>query len=323
MNVVCVLLIPAIMLTFARRGSKVDVVDDITAVSLKKLDQFLAHDKAKHASYISMVRYLKKQKGTPYNYRTLIFLRAGEVCGVYFGERLSLTELGLYCAVTSRDEPGITEWMDVYFFKKMFLQGLRTVYLGGAEKQGINDFVNKLLPQRPAYFVEAVMYAPSATTDLEVTIRPATEQDFNVLASLYCLSYNSMNGLGEHWTKASAHRFIAHFHRRQPDLFFVAESKQKVVGATVAAIQPWWDGNHLVEGELFIHPRHKGAGLERKLLKVLLAQARHAYKAVAWDTIMPTTEEHPFGSYEEIGFTEVPHWTALTGDTHKMLARLN
>lgn len=309
--------------TFTRRGSKLEVVADIENVPFEKIDRFLARDKEKYASYISMVRYLKKQKAKPYNYKTLIFLRGGEVCCVYLAERLSLTELGLYCGVTSKDEPGLTEWTDVCFFRKMFLEGIQTVYLGGAEKQGVSEFVNKLLPGRPSYSLEAVLYAPASSADLAATIRPATEQDLPALAELYRLSYNSIHTLGEHWTAASAHRFIAHFYRRQPDLFFVAEFRHQLVGAAVTAVQPWWDGNHLVEGELFIDPAYRHKGVERKLLRALIAQARDTHKAIAWDTFMPTTEEHPFGSYEKIGFTEVPHWTALTGDTHKMLARLN
>ncbi len=308
--------------TFTRRGSKLEAVANINAVPFKKISRFLAHDKEKYASYISMIRYLRAYKTIPYNYKTLVFLRGGEVCAVYLAERLSLTELGLYCGVTSKDEQGITEWMDIQFFKKMFLEGLQTVYLGGSEKRGVSNFVNKLLPDRPSYSLEAVLYTPSASTDLEVSIRPATEQDLNCLAELYCASYNAMATLGEHWTKATAHRFITHFYRRQPDLFFVAQFKHEIVGGIVSAVQPWWDGNHLVEGELFVDPGYRHVGVERKLLKTLLARARDTHKAVAWDTFMPTTDEHPFGSYQKIGFTEVPHWTALTAETHKLLARL-
>ncbi|MBI4176413.1 MAG: hypothetical protein HY518_04355 [Candidatus Aenigmarchaeota archaeon] len=43
-------------------------------------------------------------------------------------------------------------------------------------------------------------------------------------------------------------------HMTVGDLQIVAEYNGKPVGAFVAGIKPWWDGNHLADGEIFVHP---------------------------------------------------------------------
>lgn len=269
-----------------------------------------------------MVRYLMAQTINEYSYRPMIFLLDGEIRGVYITEKLSLNELGFYCGVTSKDEPGLTEWMDIHFFRKMFIEGIQTVYLGGAERDGIAQFIDKLLPYRPSYSVQAVLYRPTPSPIFDISLRLAEEADFNALAEIYRDTYNAMDILEERWTKEAAHKFISHFYRRQSDLFFVAEHDGIVIGAVVAGVQPWWDGNHLVEGELFINRRYEKTEIVKRLLKKLLIHARDKYKAVAWDTIMPNNDTHPLASYKQIGFSEVPHWKALSGDTYTLLNRL-
>lgn len=308
--------------TFEERSKDFVVVEDIKTVPLEKIEHFLATHKEKYENYVPMVRYLAAQSSNIYSYRIAIFLYNDEIRGLYITEKLSLTELGFYCGVTTKDEPGLTEWMDIYFFRKMFKEGVQTVYLGGSERDGIAQFINKLLPYRPSYSVQALLYRSAKPLDMGVVIRQARESDFTALADVYRNTYNAMDTLGECWTKETAHKFISHFYRRQADLFFVAEYEGAVIGAIVAGVQPWWDGNHLVEGELFIDAKYEKLGVGRKLLKQLLLQASKTYKAVAWDTIMPDIKAHPLGSYKEMGFSEVPHWKALSGDTHTLLARL-
>lgn len=212
--------------------------------------------------------------------------------------------------------------MDVHFFRELLREGLKTVYLGGSEQQGVAHFCSKLLPYKPGYVVRAVLYRPTPATTVSTVVRPATEYDITPLADLYRSVYNAMDALGERWTKPAARKFISHFYRRQPDLFFVAEVDGKIVGATVAGIQPWWDGNHLVEGEIFIDPACSDKTVEKKLLKRLLLTARNTYKVVAWDTLMPIVGEHTFGEYKAIGFSEMPHVKAISADMNTMLARL-
>lgn len=306
---------------FEKTGISFDITEDIADVPFEKVKEFLAKDQEKFASYLPIVKYLYTQKTDPYKYRVMIFTHKGRVRGLYMTEILSLTDVGLYGGITSKDAGGITEWMDIYFFRTLYRAGIQTLHLGGTENIGIAEYIKKLFPHKPEYVSQTILHSHS----LEIapfTIRPATESDFNELAYLYRDFYNGLEDLGETWTKASAHAFVSHFYYRQPDLFFVAERNDTIIGAIVAAIQPWWDGNHLVEGEVMVHPRYKNPVLERRLLKHLLTAARNKYHTVAWDTLTPSSSDHPLGSYKKLGFNEVPQWAAITGDVHTVLERL-
>jgi L-amino acid N-acyltransferase YncA len=193
--------------------------------------------------------------------------------------------------------------------------------LGGSENVGVAEYINKLLPKQPRHPVQSVVFRAPLHSP-EIQIRAVVPGDLGPLAHVYREMYNGLTTLDEHWTKATARTFIAHFYQRQPDLFFLAEAEGQVVGGAVAAIQPWWDGNHLVEGEVFVKPALVPAGIESKLLKALITRARSKYHVVAWDTITPAVDGHPLGSYQDLGFTEVPHWKAVSADAHALISRL-
>ncbi|HEU5121837.1 MAG TPA: GNAT family N-acetyltransferase [Candidatus Saccharimonadales bacterium] len=309
--------------SFEQKNITFRIIEDITELPFEKLRRFIAADKEKYASYLPIVKYLYTQKPNQYKYRVMVFLHRGRIKGLYMLEVLSITEYGLYGGITSKDIGGITEWMDIYVFKQLFLQGVRVLHLGGSESRGIAEYINKLIPHRPSYFVQTLLYEPHAkNNDIAVQLRLAEETDFMTLAELYRDFYNSLDELGETWTKESAHRLISHFYHRQPDLFFVAEFNGRVIGAIVAAIQPWWDGNRLVEGEVFIDSEYHATNLNKQLVRVLLTHARDDYQAVAWDTLTPTSSKHPLGQYEQFGFTDVPQWAAISGDVHVALEKL-
>jgi L-amino acid N-acyltransferase YncA len=299
-----------------------EIIEDISRFPQKEVERFLAKDNEKYASYLPMVKYLYTH-GKDLKYKVTLFIHKKQLWGIFIGEIFSLTEMGLYCGVTLKKIPGTTEWMDSQFFRKMFFEGIQTVYLGGSEREGIGWYINKLLPFKPSYFVQTIIYNQSKKSKKNsITIRPINENDLNAIAEMYCNIYNSLDELGEHWTKESAHNFIFSFYKRQQDLFFIAEYNKKIVGAIVAGIQPWWDGNHLVEGEIFVDPELKNKGIDKKLLRHLLITARTKYHAVVWDTITPITNNHPLTSFEKLGFIEVPYWKAISGDIHAVLKRL-
>lgn len=59
----------------------------------------------------------------------------------------------------------------------------------------------------------------------------------------------------------------------QPDLFLVAVHEDQIVGGAVAGIIPWWDGCHLSNAELFVHPDFQKRRIAKRLLKELLTKA--------------------------------------------------
>ncbi len=114
-------------------------------------------------------------------------------------------------------------------------------------------------------------------------IRRANPGDLDKLAEIYTKSYNSLD-IGENWDEKSAKKLLKHLFNDQEDLFFVVEERGKPVGAIVGLIKPWWDGNHITDGELFVHPDHQKKGLGKKLVKKLFEEALDKYNAVSWDT---------------------------------------
>jgi hypothetical protein len=134
-----------------------EIINDLSAITQEKIEDFLIKDHKKYISYHPIITYLYLH-GKDDHYSVTIFLYKGTVQAVYIVEHFSSTEAGLYCGVTAKNQPGITEWMDHHIFQKMFFEGIQTVYLGGSENAGINYFVSKLLPEKPNYFAETVEY---------------------------------------------------------------------------------------------------------------------------------------------------------------------
>lgn len=314
------------VLAFTEQGKNIEIVDDIASIPLAQFEMFLRMDhKEKYENYMPLVRYLAEQprEDSRYKYKVLVFLLDKKIRGLYITEVLSLSELGFYCGVTSKDEPGLTEWMDAFFLRKVYLEGIKTVYLGGSEKNGIAHFVKKLLPYRPEYSVKAMFFRPDNGDRSDIVVRLAREKDIKGLADLYRRFYNEMDTLAEHWTGESARKLMTHFYKLQPDLFYVAEKDNVIIGAAVAIVQPWWDGNHLLDGDVFIDSCYREQGIENKIMHALLSRARDTYKVVAWDAIIPNVKEHPLAVYKQIGFRDVPEWSSASGDTETMLALLD
>jgi hypothetical protein len=255
----------------------------------------------------------------------MVMLKNDRIRGLYIYEILGLGQAGLYCGLTTRDEPGITEWMDYEVFRRLSQRGIHRLILGGAEKVGISRYIDKLLAQKPTYTSHSYAYDPEADAFYDVAVRLAKPADFQALSKLYADFYNDLDDLGERWTKDAARKFISHFYTRQRDLMFLAEDQKshEVVGLVMAAVQPWWDGNHLVEGELLVRADYRAhPAYATQLVSALLQTAEASYQAITWDTIAPTTPGHPFNYFQQLGFSEVPHWRAVRGDVRAILGQL-
>ncbi len=308
--------------TFENLNKKLKVVQSLRNITKDQLKNFFINFPQKRKSYANMIEYLITQKNNP-RYKIMIFLNGKKIQGLYIAEVYSLREMGLYCGLTLKEFAGETEWMDIYFFRSILEAGIQTLYLGGAENEGITNYITKLIPYNTSYFINTIAFADKKRgSETAVVIRPIKEDDFNNLAKIYKNAYNCIKELGENWTQETARQFIVHFYKRQPDLFFLAEKKGSVVGAIVAGIQPWWDGNHLVEGEIFIDPQFQHKGIGKKLLKHLFLHARNKYGAVSWDTFTHKVNNHPLEWYKKLGFVEIPQWTTISGDIATVLERL-
>lgn len=93
----------------------------------------------------------------------------------------------------------------------------------------------------------------------------------------------------------------------------------RVIGGIVATVRPWWDGNHLIEGEIFVHPQHRKKGIGVKLIEKLFAVAKEKYNVVSWDTHTHKVYKDPLAWYKSLGFEEIKKWTMITGNIDKVL----
>ncbi|KKS14010.1 MAG: GCN5-related N-acetyltransferase [Candidatus Daviesbacteria bacterium GW2011_GWB1_41_5] len=149
-------------------------------------------------------------------------------------------------------------------------------------------------------------------------IRLCTEKALDVLADVYVKAYASVD-VGEKWDQESAHKLLQYWLKRQPDLFFLAETDSKIVGGFVAGIKPWWDGNHLVDGEIFVDPGYQGKGVGSELSKVMFGTAMEKYGARIWDAFTFRKPDFPKGWYQKLGFKEVKEWMMISGDLENAL----
>jgi len=156
----------------------------------------------------------------------------------------------------------------------------------------------------------------------DLSIRLVKEEDLDDLAKLYLKVYTHFD-VREKWDFDSAYKLVSYWFKRQPDLCFLSELKGKIVGGFVAGIKPWCDGNHLVDGEMFVDPDYQKKGIGSELSKVMYRTALEKYDAKIFDAITFSKKEHPLKWYKRQGFREVKEWTIISGDLREILENLD
>lgn len=155
-----------------------------------------------------------------------------------------------------------------------------------------------------------------------INIRPVSKNDLEKLAEVYTKTYEAFD-VGERWTVETALELLEYWFKRQPDLAFLAEDDQEILGGFFAAVKPWWDGVHLVDGELFVHPEHQKKSIGSLLSKKMFTEAIEKHEAKVWDTYTFKNTAHPLSWYKKQGFVENPDWVMISGDLREALEKLN
>ncbi|MBI4150275.1 GNAT family N-acetyltransferase, partial [Candidatus Woesearchaeota archaeon] len=101
-----------------------------------------------------------------------------------------------------------------------------------------------------------------------------------------------------------------------------AELSGRLVGAFVAGIKPWHDGNHLTDGELFVDPDYQKQGIGSLLSIAMCQKALRKYHATRFDAITFSDRDFPLTWYRDQGFKEVRNWTIISGDIKEVLHHL-
>ena len=99
-------------------------------------------------------------------------------------------------------------------------------------------------------------------------IRNVKETDIKILAPIYKELYDNAD-IGEYWTIESAEKLLNYWYVKQKDLFLVAEENNEVVGAIMSGIKPWFDGNRLIDSEVFVSSKYQGKHIAKDLFLIL------------------------------------------------------
>ena len=86
-----------------------------------------------------------------------------------------------------------------------------------------------------------------------------------------------------------------------------------------------YDGNHLVDGEIFVDTPYQKFGIATELLRQHLKLAQLKYDAVTMDALTYRDESgFPFSWYDQLGFRENPEGLIIIkGDVGDVLGNLN
>jgi len=142
---------------FEKLSIDFQIIDDLKKIPENQIKNFFMKDYDKYINYLPIIKYLYSHR-KDIRYKIMVFKNKNTIEGVYITEVFSLTNMGFYCGVTAKNRPGATEWMDWYFFQKVLMEGIRTIYLGGSETKGVMEYVEKLLPYRPDYYAQTVPF---------------------------------------------------------------------------------------------------------------------------------------------------------------------
>lgn len=113
-----------------------------------------------------------------------------------------------------------------------------------------------------------------------------------------------------------------HWFKRQPDLAFVAECDGKPVGAFVSGIKPWWDGNRLFDGEIFVDLAYQKRGIGTLLAKAMYAAAVKKYNATVFEAVTFRKSKHPLSWYRAQGFKPESKLVLISGSLVKARKKL-
>jgi len=152
-------------------------------------------------------------------------------------------------------------------------------------------------------------------------IRLAKKSDLKELARIFKKVYDHFD-VGERWTNNAAYKYLEYIFKAQPDLAFLGEVDGKIAGGFFASIKPWWDGNHLVNGELFVDPNYQKHGLGLKLSIKLYEKAIKKYNAVIAESTTFKNKKFPLVWHKKRGFKINDDWVLIWGNTNDMLQRM-
>ena len=153
-------------------------------------------------------------------------------------------------------------------------------------------------------------------------IRLVKETDIKDLALIYKELYDDVD-IGEYWTTESATNLLKYWYDKQKDLFFVAEEDNKAIGAIISGIKPWFDGNRLIDTEIFVSNKYQGKHIAKELMTRHLQMATEKYnaKVIEFHTY-GNEDEFPQNWYNRIGFKKDNELIIMNAEIKEVLRKI-
>ena len=149
------------------------------------------------------------------------------------------------------------------------------------------------------------------------------KKDIDIIAKDYA-DYYSDSVLQEKWNKESVVRLFKYFYNQNNDLFFVAYDEDKPVGVVMSVLKPWWDGNHLEDGELFVIPKYRNGIVAKMLVNALFTRAVEKYNATILEAHTYEDEKgFPYSLYKRLGFETVNDLKIVRGNIKEIIKKFN
>ena len=152
-------------------------------------------------------------------------------------------------------------------------------------------------------------------------VRPVDESDLPALGRAYVKSFKEVDS-SEEWTEERAVELLKFIFSKQPDLSFLVEDGNEIGGGALGMIKPWWDGNHLVETELFLVPTFQNKGVGTALFLHFLESAADIYKVNVMESVTFKNLEFPLSWYMRLGFEAKSDWQVMFGDVARVIQGL-
>lgn len=157
-------------------------------------------------------------------------------------------------------------------------------------------------------------------------VRSIKKEDIEALSGVYVRAFPEQ-ATGETWSFEAASSLLTYWLGRQSDLAYLALCDNgKIAGAFFVGIRPWWDGNHLVDGEIFVDPEFQGQGIATLLLEEVLLKAKEKYNPVCFQTYTfrdsDKEKNSPLSWYKRLGFDEIEEWTMIRADFNNLMKNL-
>lgn len=96
-----------------------------------------------------------------------------------------------------------------------------------------------------------------------------------------------------------------------------------IVGGFVAGIKPWWDdGNHLVDGEVFVDFTHHRQKIGAELSKTIYKTALQQYQIISIDLVTFSKNGFPLSWYQKLNFKIDKQLIMIIGDPQTVIKKM-